>query len=155
MLECKWIKYYLASYMPPLHRTATRLSTHIQLTYPPQLRQAHLIIRHHPNILRARLIPGGGPKRLAIRHHKRHRRAIVIQVVKRIGNVWVAIGRRVHEPLGRVDLLRQDQSEEDQQRADVQPGIQPSGRDVVVLCPPALELPLQEPVEENAHRAPA
>lgn len=101
------------------------------------------------------LIPSTGPKGLPISHRQRNCRTVRIQVVERIGNVGVAISGRIHEPLRRIHLLRQNQSEKDNQCGDVQPSIESRGRDVIVLGPPALELPLQEPIEENSNCAPA
>lgn len=110
---------------------------------------------HFPVHSMACLIPSSGSKGLSISHRQRNSRTIRIQIVERIGNVWVTISRRIHEPLRRIHLLRQNQSKKDNQRRDVQPSVQTRRRDIIVLCPPALELALQESIKENSHGAPA
>lgn len=101
------------------------------------------------------LIPNLGSKRLPIRHRPRERSGIRIQIIKRIRHVRVAICARVHEPLRRIDLLRQNQRKEDDERGNVQARVQTRRRDVVVLGPPPAELAFQKAVEKNPHGGPA
>lgn len=51
--------------------------------------------------------------------------------------------------------MGQDESKEDEQRANVQARVEARRRDVVVIAPPASKAALDEAVEEDADRTPA
>lgn len=112
-------------------------------------------IANIPKLLRACLFPLLWPERLPVSDGQWDRSTLCVQIVEGVRNVRVSVRGRVHEPLRRVDLLRQDKSKEDEQRANVQARVETRRCDVVVVAPPAPETALDKAVEEDADRAPA
>ena len=104
--------------------------------------------------LRKETLPRRGAEGLAGCHSRLNGSTIGVKVVEGIVDYGVLINTGIHEPLGRVDLAGQDESEENHGGANVKARIETSRSDVVVLAPPALEPALDEAVEEHSNYAP-